>query len=512
MPAGGAEGKRRFANIRKLMRMAADFEALEGPDLAGFVGLIGSLDELGDTEGNAPSLAEGENVVRVMTVHQAKGLEFPAVVLAGLGSPGRNDTTDEFVLGHDGRIAAVVKEKQDRYEEFHPHWGPAPEIIADEKRREDEEDIRLLYVAMTRAKDRLFLVGARPRGDKIAGTPIGSIVAGLGLDSFPESGSAVVLDDIGAAVVSVGYSHDGDEETDAQDEQSVVQRAGEQAPEPTCFLRLEKPGVVSPRISFSALSAFGRCPRRFYLERVLGLGYLLGPAVGDADPDTARADDSPLDDVETDTGRDVGLLVHSLLEQIDLSGGRPALETLCEQAGAQAGAAGLALSNDGIRRAADLVGAFWDSLLAGDPEIDSALREEAFIFVHDGMTVHGVMDLLCHGEPLAHRRLQVELPGGAHSVGSGGDLSAPGRGVLPCRSQGRSAGGTHGVPLSREAGAAGCRRIHVRGPMPTGGPARRGPGRDKTRRIPNGGRRRLRRLRGRGPLSVHGPPSGDGIE
>ena len=44
---------------------------------------------MGDDEGNAPSLAEGEDVVRVMTVHQAKGLEFPVVVVAGLCSDPR---------------------------------------------------------------------------------------------------------------------------------------------------------------------------------------------------------------------------------------------------------------------------------------------------------------------------------------------------------------------------------------------------------------------------------------
>ena len=103
------EGKRRFANIRKLIRMAAEFEALEGPDLAGFVGLIGSMGDLGDDEGNAPSLAEGEDVVRVMTVHQAKGLEFPVVVLAGLGSDAWQESPGEFIVAGDGRMAAFLK-------------------------------------------------------------------------------------------------------------------------------------------------------------------------------------------------------------------------------------------------------------------------------------------------------------------------------------------------------------------------------------------------------------------
>jgi ATP-dependent helicase/nuclease subunit A len=392
------QGKRRFANIRKLMRMASDYEALEGPNLAGFVALIGSLNELGDSEGNAPSLAEGEDVVRVMTVHQAKGLEFPAVFLAGLGSPGRHSTTDEFVLGQDGRMAALVRQRQDAYEECHPHWGPAPDIIADEKRHEEEEDVRLLYVAMTRAKDRLLLVGARPKGDKFEGTPIGRIVGALGLDSFPDSGAAVAVDGLRAAVVGVPYLQGELGERGGRDELPSATCVEGQAPEPVCFLSLERPGSAPRQVSFSTLSAYHRCPRRFYLERLLGLAPLQGRAAADEDDVVTGRDDALLDEIESDTGRDVGLLVHSLLEQIDLWGERPTPDALSAQAEEGATAAGLALSGDGIRRAADLVAAFWDSPVAGHPDLASSLREEEFVFVHADMTVRGVMDLLCRSE------------------------------------------------------------------------------------------------------------------
>jgi len=60
--------------------------------------------------------------------------------------------------------------------------------------------------------------------------------------------------------------------------------------------------------------------------------------------------------------------------------------------------AGLRLSSGGVERAAELVAAFWDSPLAGDPEIGSALREEQFFFLQGDVTVHGVMDLLYQGE------------------------------------------------------------------------------------------------------------------
>ena len=392
------EGKRRFANIRKLMRMASDFEALEGPDLAGFVTLIGSMADLGDDEGNAPSLAEGEDVVRVMTVHQAKGLEFPVVLLAGLGSDTWQENPGEFVIGSDGRAAALVKGETSVYETSDPHWGPAPEILADEQRREAEEDVRLLYVAMTRAQDKLVLVGARPTGNKADSRRIGRIVTALGVHAFPDPGAVVTLDDIDTSVVGVPSSPAESQERAARDDEGAVVRGPSEAPEPLCFLDLPLPGPASRQISFSALSAFGRCPRRFYLERVLGLGFLPASVAADDEGDTPGREETLLDDAESYTGRDVGLVVHAVLERIDLTAEPPTCGRLRELAVGVAADAGLRLSSGGVERAAELVAAFWDSPLAGDPEIGSALREEQFFFLQGDVTVHGVIDLLCQGE------------------------------------------------------------------------------------------------------------------
>ncbi len=392
------EGKRRFANIRKLMRMAGDFEALEGPDLAGFVALIGSMNDLGDSEGNAPSLAEGEDVVRVMTVHQAKGLEFPVVFVAGLGSDPWGDPPGGFVLGSGGRMAAFVKQRQKNYEPCHPHWGPAQEILAEEKSRDEEEDARVLYVAMTRAKDRLILAGARPNGNKVDARRIGRIIAGLGLEEFPESDSVVPLDGVGAAVIGVPYPSREREEPLALDEGPSPGCHPQVAPEPLCFLDMPVPGPASRQVSFSALSAFGRCPRRFYLERVLGLGFLPAWQAPDGEDDAPGRGETLLDDAESFSGRDVGLVVHALLERAELTAEPPARESLRELAMSVAADAGLRLPSGGIERAVTLAAAFWDSPWAGDPEVGSALREEQFFFLQGDVTVHGVMDLLCRGE------------------------------------------------------------------------------------------------------------------
>jgi len=117
----------RFANVRKLMRMADEYEALEGPDLAGFVTAIRSLGDLSDREGSAATLAEGENVVRVMTIHQAKGLEFPLVFLTGMEE------------------------------------GLFPHRMSAEEPGRLEEERRLCYVGMTRAQRHLYLTHAETR-------------------------------------------------------------------------------------------------------------------------------------------------------------------------------------------------------------------------------------------------------------------------------------------------------------------------------------------------------------
>ncbi len=393
------EGKRRFANVRKLMRMAADFERLEGPDLAGFVALIGSMGDLGDDEGNAPSLAEGEDVVRVMTVHQAKGLEFPVVLLAGLGSDAWQANPGEFVIGSDGRVAALAQGAKTNYETNDPCWGPAPEIIADEQSREDEEDIRLLYVAMTRAEDKLVLVGARPTGSKAEARRIGRIVTALGLDALPDPGSIVTLDDIHTAVIGVSSALAEGEGSPARDEEGTAVCGPSPVPEPPCFLDLPLPGPVSRQISFSALSAFGRCPRRFYLERVLSLGFLpASGVVAGGEGGTPGREETLLDDAESYSGRDVGLVVHALLQRIDLTAKGPNQGSLRESAATVAADAGLRLSSSGIERVVELVAAFWDSPLAGDPEIGSGLREAPFFFLQGDTTVHGVMDVLYRGE------------------------------------------------------------------------------------------------------------------
>ena len=76
-------GEARYANVRKLMRLASEYEAREGRDLRGLLDFLAVRAE-GDAEAQAATAAEGHDGVRIMTVHNAKGLEFPVVAVPDL--------------------------------------------------------------------------------------------------------------------------------------------------------------------------------------------------------------------------------------------------------------------------------------------------------------------------------------------------------------------------------------------------------------------------------------------
>src|SRR3954466_7827980 len=96
-------GDRRMANVRKLMRLAREYEADEGRDLRGFIDFVAERDLIQEREGEAPLEAEELDAVRIMTVHRAKGLEFPVVCVADLGKSGREDN-GSLRISDDGRL------------------------------------------------------------------------------------------------------------------------------------------------------------------------------------------------------------------------------------------------------------------------------------------------------------------------------------------------------------------------------------------------------------------------
>jgi ATP-dependent helicase/nuclease subunit A len=151
-------GARKLANVRKLIETAREFDRRGGFGLADFVGRLRAFADDPPREEQAATTEEDSPSVRVMTVHQAKGLEFPIVILPDLNrdSGPRTDS-----MGFDRDLGLVLKPRPASTElDDGPGAGESLgwlALRAIEERDEREESLRLFYVAATRARDELVL-------------------------------------------------------------------------------------------------------------------------------------------------------------------------------------------------------------------------------------------------------------------------------------------------------------------------------------------------------------------
>ena len=152
-------GEQRAANLRFLLAQAASFDAMELRGLFDFVRYIDQI-RLRDVDyGEANTLDENADVVRIMSIHKSKGLEFPVCIVAGTAkrhSFRTNDVRGSFLCDNDWGIGMDLWDDTARTSVH----TPRREAIAEKILRESlGEELRVLYVAMTRAKEKLILTG-----------------------------------------------------------------------------------------------------------------------------------------------------------------------------------------------------------------------------------------------------------------------------------------------------------------------------------------------------------------
>ena len=151
------DGRRRYANLRKLARLARSYEELRGPDVEGFVRFVEEQEAVGAAERDAVAEEEGADAVRLLTIHAAKGLEFKVVVVADAGRDRNAPSADEILCLADGRFGFRVADPATGRR----HGVLGYDSVKDARAAEDEaERLRLYYVAMTRAIDRLIVSGS----------------------------------------------------------------------------------------------------------------------------------------------------------------------------------------------------------------------------------------------------------------------------------------------------------------------------------------------------------------
>ncbi len=383
------DGRRRYANLRKLARLARSYEELRGPDVEGFVRFVREQEAVGAKELEAVAEEEGADAVRLMTIHAAKGLEFKVVVVADAGRERAAPAADEILALSDGRFgfrvadpATATRKPTSGYKEVRD----AAEAEAEAERR------RLYYVAMTRAIDRLIVSGSidfTRQGE--ARTPIGWVLGRLGVGEQDVAGDEPVeLERDGARLIlrMNRFRHEPEEEqavvAPTEDAQlALFANDGPAQPPFAPTLPALEPVPLAPlhrvrRLSYSALSLFERCSYRYYAERVVGMRP--ADASGRVPGQTGLA------------ATEVGDAVHLLLEHVDLAAPRaPDAEALAAAVRGRYPAA----TDEELERIDAYVRAYCASELAARiAKLPGAAPERPFAFEHEGVLLHGRLDVL----------------------------------------------------------------------------------------------------------------------
>jgi ATP-dependent helicase/nuclease subunit A len=196
------------ANLRKLIDMARQFDQSGIATLADFTRRIQEFVSEQTVEDLAATHPESSDVVRLMTIHQAKGLEFPVVIVADMERKNRGSSWDAVYHPEFGPLLAPPKFGTD--EPSHPALRMHKYV---EDREDEDESRRILYVALTRAADHLILsagLGADPglRADHGVKSQWMKLLAerydlGTGLEKFDPYFASILSDRAGSRAKTV---------------------------------------------------------------------------------------------------------------------------------------------------------------------------------------------------------------------------------------------------------------------------------------------------------------------
>jgi ATP-dependent helicase/nuclease subunit A len=386
------DGRRRYANMRKLARLARSYEELRGPDIEGFVRFVAEQEAVGARELEAVAEEEGADVVRLLTIHAAKGLEFKVVIVADAGRDKAPPSPDEILALSDGRfgfrVADPVTTKRRGAFDY-------DEVREARRTEEHAEKLRLYYVAMTRAKERLIVSGSIDREKAAdATTPIGWVLGRLDADDELAAAGDAPLEitrNQARLVVRIDRHREVDWVDAPADEENaeVLDDAGQLA----LFTALETvvsgppaprlPALIAPpepplhrvrRLSFTALSTFEQCSYKYYAIRVAGM--------------SERRPDRGADGYVGLRATEIGDAVHRLLEQVDLGAPTaPDFEQVRDWYPT--------VSEDELARINAFVASYCDSELATRiAQLPKVEKERHFTFLQDGVLLHGYLDAL----------------------------------------------------------------------------------------------------------------------
>ncbi len=150
-------GNLRAANLKMLFERAKEYENASFKGLFNFINYLDKLKTNDGDLGAAKLIGENDNVIRIMSIHKSKGLEFPVVFLCSTGKQFNMQDLNDNLLLHN---KLGIGPEYINYERKIQYSTLAKEAIKMQMRRETiSEEMRVLYVALTRAKEKLIITG-----------------------------------------------------------------------------------------------------------------------------------------------------------------------------------------------------------------------------------------------------------------------------------------------------------------------------------------------------------------
>ncbi len=268
--AANFDGAQRLANVQRLFTLAERFERSGAHLIRDFVGYVEEFEAIGSRESEG-QIDEATNAVRLMTIHQAKGLEFPVVVIPELQRYSK--IPDHwFLLDRHRGLTLKVPDGRGKL-------VAGCTFKAFEERqalREQFESMRLLYVAATRARDRLIFSGTTKDFESLTGkgdTWLKWIWQSLELPAQPTSGVVDLAPGVQIEITPnlIDRPQQAKLTTEPLTDPVAVDVASLQAAFP--LLRRVEPQLDAAvhRFSVTQLINYQRCPRQYYFDRVLHL-------------------------------------------------------------------------------------------------------------------------------------------------------------------------------------------------------------------------------------------------
>lgn len=349
-------GRRKLANLRKLVEMARQFDRAGGFTLADFVErLKGAVAEEADEE-LAATQAESNNVIRLMTIHQSKGLEFPVVIVADMDRSSQPPPSPVEFSAELGPLIAPPEKFGRQSENLGLRLHRLLESEADAA-----EHLRLLYVALTRAADYLILSSSLKSLDKVSsgwmrllasrfdlqsGLPIIDPATDRPLIPEPYAGSCPAVKTHLVPPRSPLLPAAIHETLSLSKFRESVEEA-EPLPLPPLLMPVAIDATQQRSFSVSRLEE---------LDQLLRGGQAPLPAPGGRGTDEPDRDQPP-------AAEDLGTLVHNILERIDPHGDAGQIPKLIEACWTSTFAP---LPTDLRRAATQMLNAFWASPLADE--------------------------------------------------------------------------------------------------------------------------------------------------